>query len=136
MAVPSKHEMNSRKNTDEPSHPRSAIQKVLYPVIDRPWWVLIAVAAVTIGFGWALPRLHIATSVQDLVIENLRETAKYQAFKQVFESDEIIRIVIKSENIFDPETFREVTGLAQKAAQIKGVRRVISLPDIKRTIYG
>jgi hypothetical protein len=51
-------------------------------------------------------------------------------------SDEIIRIVIKSDNIFDPETFREVTGLAQKAVQIKGVRRVISLPDIKRTIDG
>ena len=126
--------MNSRKNTDELSHPRSIIQKVLYPVIDRPWWVLIAVAAVTVGFGWALPQLHIATSVQDLVIENLRETAQYQAFKQVFESDEIIRIVIKSDNIFDPATFRNVTDLAQKAAQIKGVRRVISLPDIKRTI--
>jgi DNA-binding NtrC family response regulator len=86
--------MNSREDTDERSHPRSIIQKVLYPVIDRPWWTLIAVAAVTIGFGWALPQLHIATSVQDLVIENLRETAQYQAFKQVFESDEIIRIVI------------------------------------------
>jgi hypothetical protein len=49
-------------------------------------------------------------------------------------SDEIIRIVIKSDNIFDPKTFREVTGLAQKAAQIKGVRRVMRLPDIKRTI--
>ena len=126
--------MNSREETDERSYPRSSIQKALESIINRHWWTLIAVAAVTIGFGWALPRLHIATSVQDLVIENLRETAQYQAFKQVFESDEIIRIVIKSDNIFDPETFREVTGLAQKAAQINGVRRVISLPDIKRTI--
>jgi predicted RND superfamily exporter protein len=126
--------MNRRENTADFAPPRSHLLSALSLIVDRPWWVLLVIAAMTVGFGWALPRLHIATAVQDLIIEDIRENAHYHAFKQVFESDELIRIVIKNENIFDPEIFREIADLSSKAAQIKGVRRVISLADVKQTI--
>jgi predicted RND superfamily exporter protein len=42
--------------------------------------------------------------------------------------------VIKSENLFEPVTFQKITQLAQEAAAINGVRRVISLPGIKQAV--
>ncbi|MFC1821552.1 MMPL family transporter [Thermodesulfobacteriota bacterium] len=87
---------------------------------------------ITLFFCMHLPSLHFRNSIYDLVIEDLPETSEYQAFKQEFGNQEMILVVIKSENIFDPQTFRKIDGLAKAFLKIEGVRRVISLPGIKR----
>jgi diguanylate cyclase (GGDEF)-like protein len=68
------------------------------------------------------------------VIEDLPETARYNDFKEIFGSDEIIRVVVKAENVFDPATFSKIEQLVGIASEIEGVRRVISLPGIKKDV--
>jgi predicted RND superfamily exporter protein len=96
--------------------------------------VLALVAALSGLFAAYLPRLTISTSVYDLVIEDLPENIDYLKFKQIFGNEEIIRVVIKSDNIFDPLVFRKVEELSQAAQAIPGVRRVISLPEVKHVV--
>ena len=103
-------------------------------ILRRPLLVIFATAVITIYFGWQLPNLSFKTSVYDLQIEDLPETARYNDFKKLFGSDEIIRVVIKSSNVFDPITFRKIELLDETAAKIEGVRRVISLPGIKKAV--
>jgi predicted RND superfamily exporter protein len=95
---------------------------------------MIMIAAITFAFAWRLPDLSFKTSIYDLQIEDLPETAQYNAFKKIFGSDEIIRVVIKCNNVFDPITFRKLEQLAETAAAIEGVRRVISLPGVKKAV--
>ncbi len=90
--------------------------------------------AVTLFFLWHLPNLSFRTSIYDLIIEDLPETKRYQEFKSIFGSDEIIRIVVRAQNIFDPLTFKKIEQLSSSAAQITGIRRVISLPSIKSDV--
>ncbi len=85
---------------------RSPFEKALAWVVRRPLTVLVVIALITALFAWKLPHLRIGTSIYDLVIKNLPETRQYQRFKENFESDEIIRIVIRSKNVFDPVTFK------------------------------
>jgi predicted RND superfamily exporter protein len=92
------------------------------------------IAAITFFFAWKLPDLSFKTSIYDLQIEDLPETAQYNSFKKIFGSDEIIRVVIKCSNVFDPITFRKVEQLAETAADVEGVRRVISLPGVKKAV--
>ncbi|MCP3952670.1 MAG: MMPL family transporter [Desulfobacterales bacterium] len=99
-----------------------------------PKTVILVIVALTCLFAYQIPKLSFSTSVYDLVIEDLPETARYKAFKKVFGSDEIIRVVVRSENVFDPLVFRQLELLAETTAKIKGVRRVISLPGIKKAI--
>jgi len=96
--------------------------------------IILAVAVVTLFFGWQVPKLSIRTSIYDLVIEDLPETARYNEFKEIFGSDEIIRVVVKAKNVFDPVTFRKIEELVGTASEIVGVRRVISLPGIKKDV--
>ncbi|MGD8504853.1 MAG: MMPL family transporter, partial [Syntrophobacterales bacterium] len=103
-------------------------------IVHRPRWIILAVALVTCFFAWHIPKLSIRTSIYDLVIEDLPETARYDGFKEVFGSDEIIRVVIKAKNVFDPVTFQKIQQLSETAAEIEGVRRVISLPSIKKDV--
>jgi len=109
-------------------------REIMQVIVHRPLWIILAVVAVTSFFAFHVPQLSIRTSIYDLMIEDLPETARYEAFKEVFGSDEIIRVVIKAGNLFDPATFRKIQQLSEKADEIEGVRRVISLPSIKKDI--
>ena len=110
------------------------IEKMFAWILRRPFFVILAVAAITGFFGWQLPNLSFKTSVYDLQIEDLPETARYSNFKKIFGSDEIIRVVVKCSNVFDPITFRKIELIGEAAAKIEGVRRVISLPGIKKAV--
>lgn len=107
---------------------------MLDKILQRPWLVILVITAITSLFAYQIPRLSFKTSIYDLVIEDLPATHRYQTFKDLFGSDEIIRVVVKSNNIFDPVTFKKIEELAETAAKIKGVRRVISLPGIRKSV--
>ena len=113
---------------------RHAVREMLEWILHRPLLVIVTTAAITLFFAWQLPDLSFKTSIYDLQIEDLPETSRYNDFKKLFGSDEIIRVVIKSEKVFDPVTFRKIEQLAETAAAIKGVRRVISLSGIKKAV--
>ncbi len=108
--------------------------RLLKAMLRRPMTVIAAIAAVTLFFALNLHRLYFSSSVYDFAVKDIPETARYDDFKKIFGSDEIIRIVVKGENIFDPATFQKLEQLARAVSEIKGVRRVISLPDIKKSV--
>jgi len=101
-------------------------------LVDHPFHILIAASIITIFFGYHLPKLQFQTSIYDLAIEDISETVRYESFKEEFGSDEIIFVVAKGENIFAPATFQRIELLAQALAEVHGIRRVISLPGIKK----
>ncbi len=101
-------------------------------VIDHPLQIIILILALTIFFGWKLPNLRFETSIYDLAIEDLSENIAYQQFKEEFGTEEIILVVAKSKNSFDPEIFQKIGGLSQELSEIQGIRRAISLPSIKK----
>ena len=113
---------------------RHLLQQLFVWILSRPLIVIFIIAAITFVFAWRLPDLAFKTSIYDLQIEDLPETAQYNSFKKIFGSDEIIRIVIKCDNVFDPITFRKVEQLAEAATAVEGVRRVISLPGVKKAV--
>ena len=96
--------------------------------------VLLVIAGITLFFASQIPNLRFSTSIYDLIIEDLPETAQYDAFKDIFGSDEIIRLVVKADNIFNTTTFIKIEQLSEAAAAIEGVRRIISLPEIRKAV--
>jgi predicted RND superfamily exporter protein len=103
-------------------------------VVKKPAWVLLGCAAMTLFFAWQLPDLAFKTTVYDLIIEEVDESERYNRFLAQFGSDEIIRLVVKAHDIFDAATFTKITQLSEAAAQIDGVIRVISLPEVRKSV--
>ena len=113
---------------------RFSFKEILEWTLRYPLVVISIILAITLFFAWQIRHLSFKTSIYDLQIEDLPETARYEDFKKLFGSDEIIRVVVKAENVFDSLTFRKIEQLAENAAQIDGIRRVISLPGIKKDV--
>ncbi len=101
-------------------------------IVDHPLQVIILVFLVTLLFASQLPKLHFRTSIYDMAIEDLTETLRYEAFKKEFGTEEIILVVAKAKNIFEKDTFQQIRRLSENFSKINGVRRVISLPFIKK----
>ncbi|MBC2712599.1 MAG: MMPL family transporter [Desulfosarcina sp.] len=113
---------------------RFSFNAYLNMVVKTPGWVLLCCAAITFFFAWHLPGLSFKTTVYDLVIEDLDESDRYNQFLTQFGSDEIIRLVVKARDILDPATFSKITQLSEAAAQIDGVIRIISLPEVRKSV--
>ena len=89
---------------------------------------------VTVLLGYKIPELTFQTSIYDLSIENLPQNLDYLNFKKEFGSEEFIIVAVRAEDVFSPDAFLLLDRMSKKLAGIPGVKRVISLPDIKRDI--
>jgi diguanylate cyclase (GGDEF)-like protein len=103
-------------------------------VVDHPRRIIFLSLLITLLFALQLPKLRFQTGIYDLVIEDLPQTALYKEFKKTFGSEEIILVVAKARDVFQAGTFRQLTELSNKFSKIKGIRRVISLPGIKKAM--
>jgi len=121
-------------NSTTSSSGRFSFQTYLGLIIRRPVWALIPVALITLFLAWHLPRLSFKTTVYDLIIESLPEAQAYRDFRDLFGSDEIIRLVVKADDVLEPAAFSKVTALSEACARIPGVRRIISLPEVKKSV--
>ena len=81
--------------------------------LRKPFVVIAITLAITLFFVWQIRNLSFKTSIYDLQIEDLPETTRYEDFKKLFGSDEIIRIVLKAENIFDSATYNKIEKLVE-----------------------
>lgn len=113
---------------------RSFLSVFIGALLKKPLIVMLFFVAVTAGFGRQIPHISFRTSIYDMVIETLPETARYNTFKEVFGSDEIIRIVIRTDGVFIPQNFDAVIKISGAVQNLQGVKRVISLPVIKKSV--
>lgn len=103
-------------------------------MLKQPLLVVLIFIVITIVFGLRIPQISFRTSIYDMVVDSLPETARYHTFKEVFGSDEIIRLVIRTDGIFTPQNYSVVEEISGAVQQIPGVKRVISLPVIKKAV--
>jgi predicted RND superfamily exporter protein len=109
-----------------------SIRGWIHFVVRHPFYIIAAIFTLTLLFGLQIPKLRFQTSIYDLTIQDLPETARYQAFKKTFGSDELILVVVKTEDVFEPHIFEALTQLADRLSLVQGIKRVISLPGIKK----
>jgi uncharacterized protein len=115
-------------------HLKEALSGLLNLPVRRPATVIIIVLLITVAAGWNIRFLSFKTSIYDLVIEDIPEATDYHSFQKMFGSDDIIRVVAKGNNVFDPVFFSKISKLTDITSKIEGVRRVISLPTVKKDI--
>jgi hydrophobe/amphiphile efflux-3 (HAE3) family protein len=114
--------------------PKNLLQAYLDGVSRHPVVAILCIAAITMLLSWQLPRLSFQTTVYDLIIEDLPEARNYEDFRTIFGSDEIIRVVIKAEDVLEVSTFAKISQLSDQFGQIPGVRRILSLPEVKKSV--
>ncbi len=103
-------------------------------IVSHPRRIILFYLFITLIFALQLPKLQFRTGIYDLVIEDLPPARFYKEFKKTFGPEELILVVVKAKDVFQPAIFKQLVDLSAKLSQIKGIKRVISLPGIKKAM--
>ncbi|MEJ2024357.1 MAG: histidine kinase, partial [Deltaproteobacteria bacterium] len=103
-------------------------------IVDHPRRIILLYFLLTLLFAFQLPRLQFRTGIYDLVIKDLPQTTAYNAFKKTFGPEELILVVAHANDVFAPATFKQLDDLSTALSHAAGIKRVISLPTIKKAV--
>ena len=104
-------------------------------VTRRAHLVLAVILSITTFFAFQLHKLHVDTSLMQMLVEDLPAKEDYDRYKEDFgwAADDIL-VVLKAEDIFSPESFEKIVKLTQALGSVEGVKRVVSLSTLKDDI--
>jgi uncharacterized protein len=118
----------------QPSPERTLFTSWLRRIVYHPVYVFFFITLITLLFAVRIPSLKLATRIYDLTIQDLPETQIYNQFRKVFGCEEIIMVVARTDGAFKPTTFSKIEELAVELSKIGGIKQVISLPGIKKSM--
>ena len=103
-------------------------------IADKPIPTLLVIIFLTILIGAKIPWLIFSTSIQNLIVDDVPERHRYEEFKTLFGTDEVIHVVLKGNDVFTPAYFDQLQHLSETFEQIQGVDRIISLSQVKKSV--
>ncbi|MBI9075139.1 MAG: MMPL family transporter [Desulfatibacillum sp.] len=103
-------------------------------MLKAPRLTMAAVLVLTAILGFGLLHLRLETSLHDLVIRDLPETAIYEETTRLFGEQQVIQVVARADNVFAPTTFAHLEQLDRRLSRLPGVEKVISLPTALREL--
>jgi predicted RND superfamily exporter protein/GGDEF domain-containing protein len=111
-----------------------SLSRWLSYVAKNPVRVLLIILILTVPISAKIPMLNFSMSLHDLIVDDTPERLRYDNFKALFGTDEVIHVVVKGDDLFSPPFFAQLRNLTETFDNIPGVSRVISLPQIKNAV--
>jgi predicted RND superfamily exporter protein len=100
-------------------------------VLRGRWYILAAVALVTALAAVAYSRLSVENNLEAWFAPGDPEFVRYREFRDRFETDETIFVVVHAPDVFAPEVIARIDRLSRTLEELPGVTRVQSLTNIE-----
>lgn len=100
-------------------------EKVLLFCIEKPWWVVAAIALLTVLLSFQIPKIKIDTDPENMLSEEEFVRVFHDKVKKDFTLFDMIVLGVVNEDhpdgVFNPDTLKNVYRLTQKIERIDGV---------------
>src|SRR5262245_3234596 len=100
---------------------------VLSLAVEHPIAATVGTVAVTLLFALFIPRVAIDTSADGFIVQRDPARVLYERFRQEFGTDSLTLIVVKADNVFQPDVLAAVRRITDRMEQMPEVMRVESL---------
>ena len=104
---------------------------ILGNIIEKkPWFVVILILLITIGFATFIPSLEMKTDIQDFMPDEELVHASNRIFNYFGETQQFILIYVekqKTKSAITPQALKEINNIQKELKKIPGVNGVISL---------
>ena len=107
------------------------MKRLLALPVDHPLAAIAAVAACTVLFALAIPRLEIDPSAEGFMVAGDPARAYYEEVRREFGSDRLTLVVVEADDTFTTSVLAAVRRLSDALAQLDGVVRVDSLTTVR-----
>ena len=108
------------------------MERIIRFCLHRAWWVILAVGAVTVFFGFQIPKITMDPRVEVVLRDDNPEVKTFVANKHAFEPYADILIgMIHTADIFNPATLEKLDKIVEELEEIEEVEKATCLLNVK-----
>ncbi len=100
-------------------------------IIHYRWLVIVVFTIVTFAFMSQIPRVEMDTDLKSQLPKDMPSRMDTDKIDEIFGGTEMLLVIVKAEDVLQPETLRRVKSMSRKINRVDGVDKVLSLFDLK-----
>ena len=107
------------------------MDKIADNIVRFRWIVIFAFIAVTLLFGSQIRRAEIESDVKAMLPQDVESRVNTDKIDELFGGTDMLMIIIKTDDVLNPEALKRVRNISKQMKRIKGVDKVLSLFELK-----
>jgi len=100
-------------------------------IIRFRWVIIVAFIALTAVFARQVPKAQIESDMKTQLPEHWESRLNTDKIDEIFGGTEMMMILIKTDDVLNPETLERVRNISKQMKRVKGVDKVWSLFELK-----
>ncbi|MBC8358924.1 MAG: RND family transporter [Candidatus Aminicenantes bacterium] len=100
-------------------------------IIKFRWIVILIFIILTVFFASQIPRVEINSEMKSLLPPHLESRINTDKIDELFGGVEMLMLIIKTDDVLNPETLKRVKNISRQMKRIKGVDKVLSIFELK-----
>jgi len=100
-------------------------------IVQYRWLIIIGFMAVTLIFGFQIPKSEIDPDMKSLLPEDMISRINTEKIDELFGGTDMLMVLLKTDDVLTEETLIRIRKISKEMNRIKGVDKVLSLFDLK-----
>lgn len=100
-------------------------------IVRFRWLIMVGFVAVALFFGAQIPRSEIESDMKAMLPPDIESRINTDKIDELFGGTEMLMVIIKAEDVLDPEILTRTENITKQMKRIKGVDKVLSLFELK-----
>jgi hydrophobe/amphiphile efflux-3 (HAE3) family protein len=100
-------------------------------IVRFRWLIIVGFVAVALFFGAQIPRSEIESDMKAMLPADIESRINTDKIDELFGGTEMLMVIVKTEDVLNPETLTRTENISKQMKRIKGVDKVLSLFELK-----
>jgi predicted RND superfamily exporter protein len=107
------------------------MSQIAQNIVRFRWLIIVGFVAVALFFGSRIPRAEIESDMKAMLPSDIESRINTDKIDELFGGTEMLIVIVKSEDVLNPDTLERTEEISKKMKRIKGVDKVLSLFELK-----
>jgi predicted RND superfamily exporter protein len=107
------------------------MNRIAKGIVRFRWLIIVGFVAFALFFGSRIPRAEIESDMKAMLPSDMESRLNTDRIDELFGGTDMLMVILKSEDVLDPETLGRTKEISKQMKRVKGVDKVLSLFELK-----
>ncbi|MGD2246494.1 MAG: MMPL family transporter, partial [Candidatus Aminicenantes bacterium] len=100
-------------------------------ILKFRWMIILFFILASVFFASRIPKAEIESEMKSMLPSHLASRINTEMIDELFGGTEMLMVIIKTDDVLNPETLERAKNMSRQMKRIKGVDKVLSLFELK-----
>ena len=107
------------------------MERIADKIVRFRWLIIFVFIAITVVFAIQIPRAEVEADMKAMLPAHMKSKINTDRIDEIFGGTDMLMVIVKADDVLNPETLRRVKGMSNQMERIRGVDKVLSLFELK-----